>query len=63
MTKPGYVHSTASDLGLAALNARESTERRDALICQARAEGMTYRAIGAAASLSHTAVAKIVARS
>jgi lambda repressor-like predicted transcriptional regulator len=42
--------------------ARTSTERRDALIREARAEGSSLRAIGRATGLSHTAVAKILAR-
>lgn len=42
--------------------ARTATERRDEAIAEARAAGMTLRAIGEAAGLSHVAVDKIVAR-
>lgn len=42
--------------------ARLATIERDAAIAAMHAEGATLRAIGDAAGLSHTAVAKIVAR-
>lgn len=42
--------------------ARKATEMRDYWIREARAEGATFRAIGEAVGLSHTAVAKIVNR-
>lgn len=51
------------DLRTAAKKAREWTTRRDALIRQQYAAGASLRAIGEEAGLSHTAIAKIVARS
>jgi lambda repressor-like predicted transcriptional regulator len=42
--------------------AREATARRDNLIRDMRSEGCTLRQIAAAASLSHTAIAKILAK-
>lgn len=51
-----------NDLENAAKKAAEWTERRNALIRQARAEGSTLRGIGRATGLSHTAIAKILAR-
>lgn len=46
-----------------AKKAREAAVRRDAAIRDMRAEGATLRAIAEAAGLSHTAVARIVAKS
>lgn len=43
--------------------AREATELRDEAIRSMRADGASLRAIGIAAGLSHTAVAKILGRS
>lgn len=54
--------TTARQLASQARKAREATARRDLLIRQLRAEGATLRAIAEAAGMSHTAVAKIVAR-
>jgi len=45
-----------------ARKAREATSRRDEAIHQMRSEGATLRAIAQAAGLTHTAVAKILAR-
>jgi DNA invertase Pin-like site-specific DNA recombinase len=42
--------------------AREATVRRDNLIRDMRSEGCSLRQIAAAASLSHTAVANILAK-
>lgn len=42
--------------------ARTATTDRDALLRELRAEGMSFRALAAECGLSHTAVAKIVAR-
>ena len=41
---------------------REWTDKRDAAICAAHAEGMSLRDIADAVGLSHTGVAKIVRR-
>lgn len=46
----------------AATKAQEWTARRNDLIRQARAEGSSLRAIGRATGLSHTAIAKILAK-
>jgi len=54
---------SAKELALWAKKAREATARRDDLIRQMRAEGSTLRSIAEAAGLTHTAVAKILARS
>lgn len=43
----------------AAQKAREWTQRRDAAIRRALAEGVSLRVLAAATGLSHTAVAKI----
>lgn len=51
-----------SALSSAAKKAREWTRRRDALIREARGEGASLRAIASEAGLSHTAIAKILAR-
>lgn len=53
---------TTQQLASQARRAREAVARRDQLIRQAHAEGLPLRTIGDAAGLSHTAVAKIVAR-
>lgn len=53
---------TASPVAVWARKAREATERRDAEIRQMRGEGASLRAIAEAAGMSHTAVAKILAR-
>jgi lambda repressor-like predicted transcriptional regulator len=42
--------------------AREATARRDNLIRDMRSEGCSLRQIAAAAGLSHTAIAKILAK-
>lgn len=54
--------STSQALASQARKAREAVARRDQLIRQMRAEGATFRAIAEAAGLTHTAIAKIVAR-
>lgn len=54
--------STAQALASQARKAREAVSRRDQLIRQMRAEGATLRAIAEAAGVTHTAVAKILAR-
>lgn len=54
--------TTAQQLASQARKAREATARRDALIVQMRAEGAALRTIAEAASLSHTAIAKVLAR-
>ncbi len=46
----------------AAKKAQEWTARRNELIGQYRAEGWSLRAIGNATGLSHTAIAKILAK-
>lgn len=53
---------TRKTLASWAKKAREATARRDEAIRQMHAEGASLRAIGEAAGLSHTAVAKILAR-
>lgn len=53
---------TAQLLASQARKAREAVSRRDQLICQMRSEGSTLRAIADACGLTHTAVAKILAR-
>lgn len=53
---------TAKAVASWARKAREATTRRDDEIRRMRDEGATLRAIAEAASLSHTAVAKIIAR-
>lgn len=53
---------SAKEVASWARKAREATKRRDEAIRAMRAEGATLRAIAEAASLSHTAVAKILAR-
>ncbi len=54
--------TTAKEVAGWARKAREATERRDTAIQKMRDEGATLRAIAEAAALSHTAVAKILAR-
>jgi lambda repressor-like predicted transcriptional regulator len=46
-----------------ATTARASTVNRDRLIRELRTSGVTLRQLAAAAGLSHTAVAKIAAKS
>lgn len=53
---------TAKQLAKSAQKHREWAEKRDDLIAKARQEGGSLREIAALADLSHTAVAKIVAR-
>lgn len=53
---------TPKEVASWARKAREATARRDKAIRAMRAEGASLRAIADAASLSHTAVAKILAR-
>lgn len=52
----------AKEVASWARKAREATECRDEAICRMRDEGASLRAIAAAAEMSHTAVAKILAR-
>lgn len=54
--------TTAQQLASQARKAREATARRDELIARMRDEGAALRTIAEAASLSHTAVAKILDR-
>jgi len=54
--------NTSQELAFQAKRAREATERRDSLILQLRAEGVSLRAIAEIAGLSHTAIKKIVVR-
>ena len=54
--------TTAQQLASQSKRAREATARRDELIRLMRAEGATLRAIADAAGITHTAVAKILAR-
>jgi hypothetical protein len=51
-----------TDLTTAAVKAVVWTTRRNNLIRLARAEGSSLRAIGRATGLSHTAIARILAR-
>lgn len=53
---------TARLLASQARKAREATARRDALIRQMRAEGASLREIAQAAGLTHTGIARILAR-
>lgn len=55
-------HTTARLLASQARKAREATSRRDQLIRQMRDEGSSLRSIAEAAGLTHTAIAKILAR-
>lgn len=53
---------TAKDVASWSRKAREATLRRDQEIRRMRDEGATLRAIAEAAELTHTAIAKILAR-
>lgn len=53
---------TAKEVASWARKAREATARRDEEIRRMRADGATLRAIAEAAGLTHTAIAKILAR-
>lgn len=53
---------TAKEVASWAKRAREATLRRDEAIRQMRDEGSTLRSIAEAAGLTHTAIAKILAR-
>lgn len=53
---------TAKEVASWAKKAREATVQRDQAIRRMRDEGSTLRSIAEAAGLTHTAVAKIVAR-
>ncbi len=57
-----YAPQTAALLRRAAKKAREATVERDRLIRQLREDGATLRAIAEACDLSHTAVAKVLAK-
>lgn len=50
------------ELEQAAVQLQKWTARRNLLIAKARADGESLRTIASAAGLSHTAVAKILAR-
>jgi lambda repressor-like predicted transcriptional regulator len=54
---------TAQTVMVWAVKAREATVRRDEAIRAMHEQGESLRAIAAAAGLSHSAIAKIVARS
>jgi DNA invertase Pin-like site-specific DNA recombinase len=53
----------AKEVASWARKAREATVQRDDAIRRMRDEGSTLRAIAGAAGITHTAVAKILARS
>lgn len=53
---------TAKEVASWAKRAREATAQRDQAIRRMRDEGATLRAIAESAGLTHTAVAKILAR-
>lgn len=53
---------TAKEVSGWAKKAREATIQRDSAIRRMRDEGSTLRSIADAAGLTHTAVAKILAR-
>lgn len=53
---------SAKEVSAWARKAREATVQRDAAIRQMRDEGSTLRSIADAAGLTHTAIAKILAR-
>lgn len=55
--------TTARRVATWAAKAQEATVRRDEAIRDLRAEGASLRAIAELADLSHTAIAKILARS
>jgi len=61
-TRRDAVEVTAKEVASWARKAREATARRDAEIRRMRAEGASLRAIAEAAGLTHTAIAKIIAR-
>lgn len=52
----------ASALSRVSRRVRDSTTERDRLIQELREDGYSLRAIAQAAGLSHTAIAKILAR-
>jgi predicted transcriptional regulator len=54
--------TSAQQLASQARKAREAVLRRDQLIRQMRDEGSTFRSIAEICGLTHTAVAKIVAK-
>lgn len=54
--------TTAQHLASQAKRARDATARRDQLIRQMRDEGSTLRSIAETCGLTHTAIAKILAR-
>lgn len=54
--------TAAAEVRRWATKAREATQRRDEAIRQASAEGASLRTIAEAAGLSHTAIAKILAK-
>lgn len=54
--------TSAQQVASWAKKAREATVHRDEAIRAMRGEGATLREIGAAAGLSHVAIAKILAR-
>lgn len=54
--------NTGQQLASQARKAREATLRRDELIRQMKTEGASLRTIAEAAGLTHTAIAKILAR-
>lgn len=53
---------SAKEVASWARKAREATARRDQAIRRMRDQGASLRAIAEAASLSHTAIAKILSR-
>lgn len=60
--RPDHAEGIVSDLSTAAKKAREWTLKRDALIRQQYDAGLSLRAIGEEAGLTHSAIAKIVAK-
>ena len=60
-SKPSEV-SAGRSVRIWARKAQEATRNRDEAIRQMRANGATLRAIAEAAGLTHTAVAKILAK-
>lgn len=54
--------TTAQEVASQSRKARDATLARDKAIRQMHAEGATLRAIAEAAGLTHTAIAKILAR-
>jgi hypothetical protein len=59
---PPMTTATAQEVARWANKAREATAERDDRIRQMRDEGASLRAIAEAAGLTHTAIAKILAR-